>query len=475
MLSVLAFIIGLAIPALLGWLLIRVIEGKTSLLQPLERLAWSLVWGPTAMAALTAALHWVLGVPLNAMGFLGVAILLIVILSVLIFRTSSFRPLHPAAPLAHSKPWKRSARIGLGILCVWTVLKVFAGSIDLFTVPTFWDDSFNNWNMRGKMFFVEERIELQIPIGNQIVSDEKGVSSYPPTLPMIKTWMADIRGEWVEGMVNGIHAVWLIALLAMFYYALRRHLGRQASALGVYLLASIPLLLIQGTNPYADAWLAAHLFICAVCLLQAAQADVHAFRRWLMLLGVGLGLLLWTKNEAFVLYAPAMVIATIVLVRVKTVREHLDQKTLMRPLFAAAGIGLLVLAPWLLFKLFNGLTFGNAKGVFSVTFGYNPAVPQAIWFHFTREPNWLILPLAFAVTLIASGKRAWQLPWIALVLPVVIIVPVQMLIFTFTSIANEAIMQTGLSRGVLHVIPVILLLTILMTYELIATRSQNQH
>jgi hypothetical protein len=49
---------------------------------------------------------------------------------------------------------------------------------------------------------------------------------------------------------------------------------------------------------------------------------------------------------------------------------------------------------------------------------------------------------------------------------VIIVFVEQCIVFTCTSLANEAIMQTGISRGLLHIAPVaVVLCTILLAQE----------
>ena len=77
------------------------------------------------------------------------------------------------------------------------------------------------------------------------------------------------------------------------------------------------------------------------------------------------------------------------------------------------------------------------------------------------------LPLALVMT----GKAAFRLPNGLLTLFVMLAIGEQFLIFTFTPLATEAIKQTGLSRGLLHVAPVVVLLTIFLLDRLLQRDS----
>jgi len=476
--NLLVLLIGIAVPGALCWLALLLLEGRHPVLTRAERIVWALTLGPTLFTFIAFLSH-VLGLTkLTLVGFLLPNIVVALLLGTGawtsgLLRSGSHTPPPVSLPPDTAPRWMR---LGVLLLCIWAGVKILAGAIDLLSVPTYWDDSFNNWNMRGKMFFVTERIELTIPVGNQILQTEGGVSSYPPALPLVKTWLSDLRGSWEEPLVNGVHLLWFLGLLGSFYLLLRRSFGRTVSLLGAALLASLPLLIIQGTNPYADVFLASHLFLSVACLLGAGRSDTtEELTSWLKLLGFTLGLLLFTKNEATVLYAPLLILLAFWLLLRKKRTGLITQQQFARSIgLIAIILGCLAL-PWLAFKWLNGLTFGNAKSISGMVMTFNPLVVQAIWYHVSHEPNWLLLPLVLPLMLVLAGKRAWDPPTGLLTVFVVVSILGQFLLFIFIApLATEAIMQTGLSRGLLHVAPVALLLVLLLVRQLLLETEKNQ-
>lgn len=455
-----ALLIGIAVPTTLGWLVIACVEGRKPVLGKRERLAWALSLGTTIMMFGTLVLHWIGAVRLNLPGFAIPAGTAILVLTVFVFFRGILRATWNHRPeLAPSAPFSMGMKLTLGVLLLWTCIKLAAGAYDLAGVPTYWDDSFNNWNMRGKMFYVQQELVLSIPVGNGVVQTESGVSSYPPTVPLMKTWLADVRGAWEEPLVNGVHFAWLLGLIASAYFFLRRNIGAFSSALGAYAVVSLPLLLIHGSNPYADIFVAAHVLLAAGCVLQVSKTDGSQRLSWLRLSGLAIGLLAFTKNEALLLYAPVLVL----LLGWQVFRgAGANRPEERRALAIAAGIAAAVILPWLAFKWSHGLSFGNAKAVSSVSFGFSGMALQAIWFHLSHEPNWLLVPLALPLLMIANRKRGWNV----LTLFVTAVFVEQTVIFTFTSLSNEAILQTGLSRGLLHIAPVAVLAAVLLADKL---------
>jgi hypothetical protein len=479
MMDLLALLFGLALPGLLCWLALLLLEGRSLVLTRAERIVWALTLGPT-LFTFFACISQILGLTkFTLLGFLLPNIVIIVLLAIIAVRSNSWRPAlanSPITPNIQHNPWPKWASIALVLLGIWTAVKLIAGAVDLVTVPTYWDDSFNNWNMRGKLFYYTQELTLTIPIGNGTLQTMEGVSSYPPSLPLVKTWLSDLRGTWSEPLINGVHLLWLFGLLASFFLLLRRSFGKQLSLLGTYLLASLPLLLIQGMNPYGDVFLASHLFLVIACLLGAARAgDEESLSSWLKLFGFTFGLLLFTKNEAVVIYAPLLVLLFIWLLAEKRRTGQLSREHLGRLVGITALIAACLILPWFLFKWLHGLTFGNAKSVTGMMLSFNPLVIEAIWTHLTHEPNWLFLPLFLPLTLLAAGKRAFRFPESLLATFVLVALLGQFTIFTFaTSLATEAIMQTGLSRGILQVVPVALLLVLLLVRQLFVESEENQ-
>lgn len=467
--NLLAFTVGIALPVTLGWMCLLLIERRAPVLGPWERLFFALILGPTFFALIVFLPH-VLGMTdLTLFGFLAPTLSALIILFVIALRTKAFAIRKYAADYAASMPLPRSIRVFILLLTIWTAIKILAGCFDLISVPTYWDDSFNNWNMRGKIFFLNQKMILEIPIGNGLIQGSDSVSSYPVTVPLLKTWLSVLRGSWQEPLVNGLHLVWFAGLIGTFYFGLRRSLSPLLSLLGASLLVSLPLLLIQATNPYADIFMASHILVPMLCLLAAAKSDdVQKTSVWMTIFGFSLGLMLMTKNEASVLYAPILGIIFIWLLIRKKQTGVIDSEALRKIAIGSTLLALLLAAPWILFKWTHGLTFGNAKSVSGVTLSLNTEVLRSIWFHLTHESNWLLLPLSLLAALLASGRRAFRLPEGILTVFVTLTVSAQFLLFTFVApLATEAIMQTGLSRGLLHIAPVAMMLLMLLTKRLI--------
>ncbi len=453
--NILAFLIGIGVTTLLGWLAVGVAQGRTPVLSLSERLTWGLTLGPTLGMFSVFVAHVAGFTSLDLLGFLAPQFILVTVLGLIGWTRGTLHRRGATAVRGPQKKYPRWMSIGIMLLCVWTTVKLLAGAYDLIQVPTYWDDSFNNWNMRGKMFFVTEELRLEIPAGNGVITKAESVGSYPPTVPLMKTFLAVLRGEWKEPLANGVHLVWFLGLLSVLYCTLRRSFDRFIAAFGVYALVSMPLVMIHGSNPYADIFVSAHVLIAASALLglrKPVAADEAA--SWIRLFFLALGLLTLTKNEGLLIHGSLLFVAMILVIARKKRTMPIDHTTIASGL----GICLVLLLPWLSFKWMHGLTFGNASSVSGVSLTFSPTVLNAIWFHLTREPNWLLLPLVLPLTLIVAGRRFWRSDEAILGVFILANIALQFSLFTMVqSLATEAVNQTGLSRGLLQIAPTVIL------------------
>lgn len=449
MMTLVALMVGIGLSASLGWLLLRITEGETPLLGAWERICWSLGLGPTFHMFLVFVLESLGVIRLTLWGMAAPLIMAVAILGIVVWRRRWYdASCLPRLPARHRL--LHSLSIPLIVLLLWTGFKLVAAGTDLWIAPTVWDDSFNNWNMRAKVFVEHQAIVLEIPGGNERTIGAEGVNSYPPMLPLLKTWLVRLRGSWEEPLVNAIHLLWLLVVLGAIGCALRRMRGPRTAAIGIIAVTSLPMMLLHGANPYADMLLASHILLAILALLRWQESNAPG---WGRILGLIIGLLCFTKNEGLLLYAPLIGGVTIV----QCARHGRLRQILPLVLLASS-----VIVPWLIFKWMNGLTFGNAKAVSDIAFSFNQQALDAILFQWRAEPNFLLLPLAMVLTLVLRHRKLRQHSIGMLALTVVAGIAMQLAMFTMVrELATEAIRQTGVARGQVHVAALAILVVLL--------------
>lgn len=481
--SLIMLIPGVALPALAGWLIVDLLEWNAPVLGRWEKWVMGFVFGMTFGMFCAFCANVALGMPFTLMGFVGVFCVLCIPLGGvhLVRRMRSKACLALTFP-TQGDPTPRPIMIALAVMAAWVGLRLLAMAFDVAVTPTFFDDALENWNLRGKIFFFQQTFTIAFPW-----DPNPGVGSYPPTMSMVKTWLSTLAGGWHEGLVNMIHVVWFACLLALVFWTLRRTLSRAPvvsgvepwSLLGTIILASLPLEFIHGMSPYADVFLSVHLFVAIAALFHALTSPhgVEGVSRnaptvWLRLSAFAIALIPFTKNEGFALYFPVLAALFICCLGWLTYRKIIT----MRQMLLTAGIALclwaLIAAPWIGFKVTHGLAFGNAKGV-DLNFQWQPGVLLSVIVNTFFEGNWgLLMPLFFGL-LIVRWRRAFLSPLVLLAAFILIPYLGQLFLYMFTGLSTEALMQTGYARGLIHLMPVIVVLTVMLLHHVVHGREST--
>ncbi|MDD4319000.1 MAG: glycosyltransferase family 39 protein [Candidatus Peribacteraceae bacterium] len=467
---IIAFAVGILLPSLSGWLLLRLLEGRTPVLFRTERWALGFLWGGTLTMSATFLLA-AAGLPFNRPGFLAVQFVSLLLLAAIAWKRWGAglfrRPVVTVAP-SHKPPLRTT--ILLVLLGLWTVAKIGTGAAVLVSTPPFFDDTVKNWNFRGKIFFQTQTIANGAP-GD--ARDLLGaLASYPPAVSLHKTWLASLAGEWNEGLVNSIHIVWFGALLILFYGLLRRSLSRSWSVAGVCILATIPLLLIHGTQAYAEVFLAAHLLAAVSFLFLAVRSGDHAERfSFLRLSAVAMALLPLTKNEGLALYLPILLFLFAISLFILRRRGALEIRSLRLSILTLVTASLVFAGPWLAYKWSHGLTFGNAKALSATVFHWEPLAAQSIAVNLFFEGNWLLLFPLLAVAIALAWRSAFRSPLVVLTAAFLLPFVAQIALFLLTSLSVEAVYQTGYSRGVVQIVPIAVALLVLLMHRLLTSEE----
>ncbi|MFA6039340.1 MAG: hypothetical protein WCV62_01260 [Candidatus Peribacteraceae bacterium] len=463
-----AFLIGIILPALNGCLLLRFLEGRTPVLLRLERWTLGFLAGLTLTMTLTFFLAVLADLPFTLPGFLAVQLGCLLLLTALVlwccgkefWRT-------PAVPLPSSprlRPWLLAALVLLGI---WTAGKAATGGFLLLTLPPAFDDTVKNWNFRGKIFYEMKTVSNTAPGRTEDLLGQ--LNAYPPAVSLSKAWLATLAGRWNEGLVDSVHLVWFLALLVLLYATVRRMASAPWAFLSVYVAVSVPLLLVHGTQAYAEVFLATHIFAALTMLLHAARTDDPAERRsFLRLCALLTALLPLTKNEGLVLYLPLALLTVAGTLMTFRRLERLYRRDLH--VAAAWFLGSLIVTafPLLLYKWSHNMTFGNAHALSEFTLQWQPEALQAMAIMLFFEGSWLLLFPLLIVLIVLARRTAFFSPLAVLTGFLLLAFVLQATLFSLTALSSEALNQTGFGRGLVHLLPVALTLGILLAHRLVS-------
>lgn len=456
------FLLGCLPPILVGWLLLRVIERGTPVLWSGERWAAATLVGITVSSYWHFLWQWLLQLQLTRTGYaISFASLLCIIVPVWLLTRPRSPARPPLAPSAPSRQLSRTWKATLLLLGLWTMLRIVSLGGVFSLMPTYFDDSLDNWNLRGKVIAHTHQLTLTLPDGS-----EAGVSSYPPAIPLFKAWLSTLAGNWTDPLVNAIHPVWYVLILWLLYATLRRHAPLHWSVVGTYILASLPLYQIHGTNTYIDAYMSGFLLLIGAFMFHAFAAESPVERQcFLRLNACLLGIVTFVKSEGLVLYWPLFA-GAIGLSLIMGIRQQkitwADLRHWLLHLFVWSAV---FAAPFIIYRLSHGLAFGNAKNISATTLLWQPKAFWSMMLTIFTEGNWHFLPGGFVAVLIWNWRRALRLPWLPLTLIVTGGIALQLFIFSTTNLAIEALQQTGSARGLVHLAPLVVVLALLLLRE----------
>ncbi|TSC94917.1 MAG: Uncharacterized protein Athens101410_698 [Parcubacteria group bacterium Athens1014_10] len=327
-------------------------------------------------------------------------------------------------------------KILASILLLSILFRVGMGVWQISISPSYDFDTWNNWNLRAKVIFMEQKIPLDKETGFFLGG---GIRSYPMNNVLWKVWTASMLGKWDDQKINSFSVVFYLILLGLFYNSFTIHFNRRFKILGTYLLSGIPFLFFHSWVSYADLQVSVYLFFTAAALINFLNTKKDTY---LHLSALGLFFTLWTKNEGLVLASSSLLLFGLIALITKAwkIRDFII-------FWLAAG---LISLPWLAFRSANNLGALSGddsafKFVFNQNF-FNDWFSKIFWQSHFNFIWWLaFFVLLFKFRLIVKN---FKLKYLFLFLMILFAVYNSVFLFTDQSWGMNA-----LPRSMLHLIP----------------------
>lgn len=496
MMLVLALLLAILLPMILGAVVLLSLEGTTRVLSWLERLTLGFVSGMTLLTYAAFIGNVAMGLPFSTLGFLGTWVVLVLIALACAYvrgvrieiangkwrianmsllepgASSQFPPtprLRGAGALRNYPLW---SKILVGIFVCTVIIRICMGAMVAATTPPYFDDTLNNWNLRGKLYYATQTYTLLLPM-QKPGEVPSALSAYPPMVPLAKAFTATLAGTWSDGLVDILHVSWFIAVLLIVFAFLRRHSGTLWACVGAGVLGSLPLFLMHGVNAYSDIAMSGHIaaaltFLCTAVMATSPRERETAFRIAIFFAA----LFPFVKNEGLLLYLTTFAAFASLSIIYLLWQKHMEKKEALRLIVFGVACAALLILPWLMFKWMNNMPFGNAKAVSNLQVGWQQGVLFAVTINTFFEGNWNILFALFLLLLGWQWKMAWRTPVVILVGFILLLWVAQILLFLFTSLSYEALMQTGYARGLIHLVPLVVCVTITLLSEIVMPNDQ---
>lgn len=203
------------------------------------------------------------------------------------------------------------------LLTAWATLHLLLVAIETLYRPVFPWDGWSSWIYRAKVWFsLGEVVALDSPTAWARASGDSAYAApgnnYPTFLPVLTLWAATALGRWTETLINLPTLLCGLAMgLGMYGQCRVAGLGRTGSALGAYLLLSIPLIGAHlSLAGHADIWMAGYTGFGFIAIINGCLAH----NRGQIILGLAMAAMgIATKMEGAVWLLVA--IMTLLLIR----------------------------------------------------------------------------------------------------------------------------------------------------------------
>lgn len=332
------FILSIAMAALIGYVALSATEGGKKIFTLPDKAALSFPLGASIIvfylfyiSILGFNITIISATPLFMLGMFG-------ILKLCQIRTRLVSYVNFEECWSKQSWGKRALLILFSITIVWKLSFMFFNAI---VIPPFFDDAISCWSYKAKVIYFSKSIEMN-PDNPLFLGG--AYSHYPLAPSLFRVWIALIMGGWHESYIQLHSFLILISLLLFIFLSLREYAAFFTRILSCYLIVSIPLFSTHAYAGYADIILSYYITVSFILLMKwffTKESNI------LIIAAISMSSAIFTKNEGFVLYLPAVLI-TFSYYCYK-IAMKLDEKVKAVSLFLL--ILCLVVGPWIVFKL----------------------------------------------------------------------------------------------------------------------------
>jgi len=276
-------------------------------------------------------------------------------------------------------------------LCGGLGIEIFLSFFRSLIRPLASYDSIAIYAVRAKAIFLAGGIPQDFFSG---ITQSFPNSSYPLMLPISEAWIYAFLGRVGDLAVKIVFPLFFLAMLAVFFYAVKEFFGRKEAFIFTFILGTIPQLARFSTVGYADLILTFYFTSSFVYLFRWMK---NLKTRHLALSGLLMGLALWTKTEGWAFFLSAILMLAVFCT--KAFRKD-------RRIFAKAVIFILIALmmglPWVFTVKNTGLrNEAYDLGSLSVTSFFGSIM------NFERCPR-----IAYEFQKQFFGPKKWNILWI---------------------------------------------------------------
>lgn len=451
-------LIGMILPLILGWSIVKIILAKKNFLAFLEKFALSYMIG----IGLLSLLMFILSLLHIAFTFFNITLsLMISILLCLLFEVKkSGLPVHFSQK--RGEPLKFFDKTLISAI-IFVFIYVFFRSI---ITPLEAFDSWAIYGFKAKVFYLAQTVPTSF-----FMDFTKSYThfDYPLSLPLIESWIYICLGSWNDQLVKIIFPFFFLSLIIIFYCNLKKFTGRKIALLATLLLVTIPYFINFVKTGYADLPFAVYYLISVVYLIRGLR---EGDKYLLYISSISCGLAAWTKNEGLVISLSN----TAIFFGLLLIQRKLNRRNLL--LFLQyIFIIFLIISPWFCFKSFlhlsNDIINRNTLTIANIFDNLNrlPAILDCIgenMFVFKSLflfKSWnLIWPLS-AIILFFNFKKMFKFPFWPVAISLFLYMGIWILMYIITPRDINWHLATSADRLLVGITPLVLFLDVLLIFR----------
>lgn len=296
------------------------------------------------------------------------------------------------------KNWKHKLDHIPRLTIRWNLFNVILLGIILFKLVTIfylaldkpitdWD-AWANWSLRAKVFYFEKGIPLNQNAPYYLGGG--GHINYPLQIPILEAWVYTTIGQWNDQVVKVIFPLYCTFFLLFLYSFLSQRIGSTKALLFSFLFITLPFVSYHAASAYVDLPVGIYVGVATMLLW------TYFLKRqivYMILFSLVFSFAGWIKNEGLLLFIITSFFLLCILLweKFRENENYTSKKTI-----AACAVGIIVLLPWILFKLIFGLGISNfgENEVFSHILTVHYEILPILLKNFTTSANFsLLLPL----------------------------------------------------------------------------------
>jgi hypothetical protein len=441
---ILGLLVGLAIPILLGNLILYSLDSK-KVLKPVENLTLSFLLG---YPAITLLIFWSFFVNLPYRVFIiGGAITALFVLRIILLGKFNYagellsRLKHQIVQMRGRK-FLTLKNIILSLLLILIVIKLSYVFIEACSKPEYSWDASAFWTMDGKSYYY---LNQEQP--GQLLKYFLMLSNYHPEYPKqmqlmhfwLFTWMGETNDQWSKIFFP----ISLGCFLVLFYTSLSKLRGNLGAVLFTYFLLSSPLFLYLSTVGYADLTLSVYFSLGIIFFYRWTREKQDVYF-WLF--SIFISLTSWIKLEG----KPLAILGFVILLLYVWYNYNRSGKVILTKAGQYLSVLLVVALPWQLFIILNHL---ETRETLASHLEHFFDLHSQIYTKLFTQGSWGVCWIAAVAAVLLFYKRLFKKENVYLAITLLLFYVMVLFIFQFTY-DGYSVFEVSFNRVWLAIYPV---------------------